>query len=54
MAEDILKALELSGQEVPEELRILVRNYKMKVKNGEAERFKVSGYLGRGKRNFKV
>ena len=49
LAEDILKALEYSEQEVPDELRELVRIYKEKFERGEAERVKISGYLGRGK-----
>lgn len=48
LAEDILKALEFSNQEIPSELRELVRKYKHKLENGEAERFRISGYLGKG------
>lgn len=38
----------MNQQEVPEELSELVRNYKQKCERGEAERFKINGYLGRG------
>lgn len=47
-SEDILKALELSNQKVPEELRNLVRTYKEKLENGEADKFKTNGFFGRG------
>ena len=43
-----MKALEISEQEIPEELTELVRKYKIKLERGEAEKVKISGYLGRG------
>jgi ATP-dependent RNA helicase DDX46/PRP5 len=48
LAEDILRVLELSNQPIPDELRQLVRSYKEKYESGEADKFKVNGYIGRG------
>ena len=48
LAGDIMKALELSGQEVPQELRELVRKYRTKKENGETDKYRISGYLGHG------
>jgi ATP-dependent RNA helicase DDX46/PRP5 len=50
LAEDILRVLEVSLQDIPEELKILVRTYKEKLESGEAEKFKKSGYITRGYR----
>ena len=41
--------LEISDQEVPEDLIELVRFYKEKLESGEANKYRVSGYVGRGK-----
>lgn len=48
MAEDILRILEISNQEIPDELRSLVRSYKERLENGEVDKFRISGYVGRG------
>ena len=48
LAEEIVKALEISEQEVPDALKALVRSYQDKLNKGEAERVKISGYLGKG------
>ena len=48
LAEDIVRALEMSNQEIPEELKNVVKEYKIKLENGEAEKFRISGFLGRG------
>ena len=48
LAEDIVRALEMSNQEIPEELKNVVKEYKNKLENGEAEKFRISGFLGRG------
>ena len=50
LAEDILRVLEKSSQEIPDELKALVRNYKEKLQNGEADKFKRSGYITKGYR----
>ena len=47
-AEDIIKVLEISNQEVPEELKDIARKYRRKLLKGEAEKFRISGYLGHG------
>ena len=47
-AEDIIKVLEISNQEIPDELKEISRNYRRKLLRGEAEKFRISGYLGRG------
>ena len=47
-AEDIIKVLEISNQKVPDELKEIARNYRRKLLRGEAEKFRISGYLGRG------
>ena len=47
-AEDIIKVLEISNQEISDELKEIARNYRRKLLNGEAEKFRISGYLGRG------
>ena len=47
-ADDIIKVLEISEQDVPDELKELARNYRQKLLKGEANKFKISGYLGRG------
>lgn len=48
MAWDIMRALEISKQTIPPELKKLVRCYKEKLDNGEAEKFRVNGYQGNG------
>ena len=48
LAEDILRILEISNQPIPDELRSLVRNYKERLENGEVDKFRISGYVGRG------
>lgn len=48
MAEDILRILEISNQVIPEELRGLVKNYKERKENGEVDKYRISGYVGRG------
>ena len=47
-AEDIIKVLEISNQEISDELKEVARNYRRKLLRGEAEKFRISGYLGRG------
>ena len=47
-AEDIIKVLEISNQNVSDELKEIARNYRRKLLRGEAEKFRISGYLGRG------
>jgi ATP-dependent RNA helicase DDX46/PRP5 len=47
-AEDIIKVMEISNQEISEELKEIARNYRRKLLRGEAEKFRISGYLGRG------
>jgi len=47
-AEDIIKVLEISNQNVSDELKEIARNYRRKLLKGEAEKFRISGYLGRG------
>ena len=47
-AEDIIKVLEISNQEISDELKEISRNYRRKLLRGEAEKFRISGYLGRG------
>ena len=47
-AEDIIKVLEISNQEISEELKEIARKYRRKLLRGEAEKFRISGYLGRG------
>ena len=47
-AEDIIKVLEISNQEVSDEIKEVARNYRRKLLRGEAEKFRISGYLGRG------
>ena len=47
-AEDIIKVLEISNQEVSDELKEIARKYRRKLLRGEAEKFRISGYLGRG------
>lgn len=49
LAEDILKVLELSNQQISESLKQLVRSYREKLEKGEAEKFRRSGYVSRGK-----
>ena len=48
LAEDILRILEISNQEIPDELRSLVKNYKERLENGQVDKFRISGYIGRG------
>ncbi len=48
MAEDILRVLEISGQEIPNELEQLVRLHKEQIESGEADKRKISGYFGKG------
>ena len=48
LAEDIVRALEMSNQEIPEELKDVVKEYKIKLENGETDKYKISGFLGRG------
>jgi superfamily II DNA/RNA helicase len=50
LAEDILRVLEKSQQEIPDGLKKLVRGYKEKLESGEADKFKKSGYLTKGYR----
>ena len=47
-AEDIIKVLEISNQNVSDELKEIARNYRRKLLRGEADKFRISGYLGRG------
>jgi len=47
-AEDIIKVFEISNQNVSDELKEIARNYRRKLLRGEAEKFRISGYLGRG------
>ena len=47
-AEDIIKVMEISNQKVSDELKEIARNYRRKLLRGEAEKFRISGYLGRG------
>lgn len=47
-AEDIIKVLEISNQEISDQLKEVARNYRRKLLRGEAEKFRISGYLGRG------
>ena len=47
-AEDIIKVLEISNQEISDELKEIARNYRRKLLRGEAQKFRISGYLGRG------
>ena len=47
-AEDIIRVLEISNQEISDELKEVARNYRRKLLRGEAEKFRISGYLGRG------
>ena len=47
-AEDIIKVLEISNQEISDELKEIARNYRRKLLRGEADKFRISGYLGRG------
>ena len=47
-AEDIIRVLEISNQEVSDELKEIARNYRRKLLRGEANKFRISGYLGRG------
>lgn len=49
LAEDILRILEISNQDIPDELRSLVRNYKERLENGAVDKYRISGYVGRGK-----
>jgi hypothetical protein len=43
-----LRVLEISDQEISEDLLELVRYYKEKLESGEANKYRVSGYVGRG------
>ena len=47
-AEDIIKVMEISNQEISDELKEIARNYRRKLLRGEADKFRISGYLGRG------
>ncbi len=47
-AEDIIQVMEMSEQEVSEELKEIARNYRSKLLRGDAEKFRISGYLGHG------
>ena len=47
-AEDIIKVLEISNQEISDELKEVAINYRRKLLRGEAEKFRINGYLGRG------
>jgi hypothetical protein len=38
----------LSSQEIPDELKLLVRKYKEKLESGEAEKFPKNGFTGTG------
>jgi hypothetical protein len=40
--------LEISDQEVSEELIELARNYRQKLESGEASKYRISGYIGKG------
>ena len=47
-AEDIIKVMEISNQNVSDELKEIARNYRRKLLRGEADKFRINGYLGRG------
>jgi hypothetical protein len=40
--------LEISGQEIPDDLNDLVSLYREKLDTGEAHKYRVSGYVGKG------
>lgn len=48
LAEDIVRVLEVSKQNIDDELLELVRIHREKVEAGEAQKFRISGYYGRG------
>jgi ATP-dependent RNA helicase DDX46/PRP5 len=48
LAEDIVRVLEVSKQNIDDELMELVRIHREKVEAGEAEKHRISGYWGRG------
>lgn len=48
MAEDVLRVLEISEQQIPEELLDLVKYHKEQVESGETDKRRISGFVGRG------
>lgn len=48
-AEDILRVLELSNQNIPNDLRALVKTYKEEIHSGAIVSYRGSGFKGRGK-----